>query len=90
MAGTSRLMALAVLFGGLAGTPAWAVPIYKSADFAGGLNSVTSSMKNALMAAGFNAALFNCSTCAGATSVPSRAPGAAVSRSRSMPMRPRC
>ena len=67
--GTSRLMALAILFGGLASTPAWAAPIYKSADFAGGLNSVTSSMKSQLTAAGFNSALFNCSTCAGATSV---------------------
>lgn len=69
MAGTSRLMALVILFGSLAGTPAWAAPIYKSASFAGGLFSVTSGMKTALTAAGFNAALFNCSSCAGATSV---------------------
>lgn len=62
-------MAIAVLFSGIFITSAWAVPIYKSADFTGGLNSVTSSMKTRLTQVGFNPALFNCSTCADATSV---------------------
>jgi hypothetical protein len=66
---TSLWVALAVLFGGIANTSAWAVPIYQSADFSGGLNSVTSSMKTRLGQVGFNSALFNCSTCADATSV---------------------
>jgi hypothetical protein len=48
---------------------AWADPAYKSADFAGGLFSVTSSMKDRLTAAGYNSALFNCSTCFAATAV---------------------
>jgi hypothetical protein len=46
-----------------------ASPIYMSADFAGGLNSVTSSMKTRLAAAGFDSSLFNCASCAGATPV---------------------
>lgn len=57
------------LVGGLTSTAAWAAPVYKSADFAGGLFSVTSTMKTRLTDAGFNAALFNCSSCAGATAV---------------------
>jgi hypothetical protein len=48
---------------------AWADPAYKSADFAGGLFSVTTTMKDRLTAAGYNSALFNCSTCFAATAV---------------------
>jgi hypothetical protein len=61
-------VALAVFLGGIAAS-AWAVPVYVSADFTGGLNSVTSSMKIRLGQVGFDAALFNCATCADATSV---------------------
>jgi hypothetical protein len=60
---------LAGLFSGVAVTSAWAVPIYKSADITGGLNSVTTTMKTRLGQVGLNPALFNCSTCADATSV---------------------
>jgi hypothetical protein len=42
---------------------------YKSADFGGGLNSVGSGFQSRLTAAGYNASLFNCSTCANATAV---------------------
>jgi hypothetical protein len=40
-----------------------------SADFSGGLNSVTSSMKIRLAAAGYDPLLFNCASCADATQV---------------------
>jgi len=62
-------MAFATLFSGFAAASAWAAPVYKSADFSGGLFSVTSSMKNKITAAGFDQTLFNCSTCFNATSV---------------------
>ena len=38
---------------------AWADPVYKSADFAGGLTSVTSTNRLALTAAGFDQTQFN-------------------------------
>jgi hypothetical protein len=44
-------------------------PVYMSADFSGGLNSVTSSMKIRLAEVGYDPLLFNCSTCADATPV---------------------
>ena len=62
-------MAFAILFGGFAAAPAWADPVYKSADFSGGLNSVTSSMKTRLTQVGFDQTIFNCSSCFNATSV---------------------
>src|SRR3954465_1690210 len=61
-----RLIVLAAL---LAAGSASAAPAYKSADFVGGLNSVTSTMQSRLTAAGYDASLFGCSTCAVATPV---------------------
>jgi hypothetical protein len=61
-----RFLALAAL---LAAGSASAAPAYKSANFTGGLNSVTTSMRSGLTAAGYDATLFACSTCANATTV---------------------
>jgi hypothetical protein len=61
-----RFLALAAL---LAAGSASADPVYKSADFTGGLNNVTSSLQGRLTAAGYDASLFGCSTCAVATPV---------------------
>jgi hypothetical protein len=61
-------MAFAAAWGCLAAVGAWAAP-FTSADFSGGLNSVTATLKSRLTAAGFDAALFNCATCADATAV---------------------
>jgi hypothetical protein len=61
-----RFLALAAV---LAAGSASADPVYKSADFTGGLNPVTSTMRNNLTAAGYDASLFGCSTCAVATPV---------------------
>lgn len=38
---------------------AWADPVYKSADFSGGLNNLTATPKSRLTAAGYDATLFN-------------------------------
>jgi len=65
---TSFCLVLAALLNGIA-LAAWASPVFVSADFTGGLNSVTSSMKTRLGEVGFDAALFNCATCADPTSV---------------------
>lgn len=62
------LLALGAAWSCLAAVPASAA-VYMSADFSGGLNSVTSTMKSRLTAAGYDASLFNCATCANATSV---------------------
>src|SRR5947207_4317195 len=61
-----RFLALAAL---LTAGSASADPAYKSADYVGGLNSVTSSMQSRLTASGYDASLFGCSTCAVATPV---------------------
>jgi hypothetical protein len=63
------VLSVCVAFVCLSVVQASASPIYMSADFAGGLNSVTSSMKTRLTAAGFDSSLFNCVSCAGATPV---------------------
>jgi hypothetical protein len=60
---------VAIALCGFAGASALADPAYKSADFAGGLTMVTSSMKLQLTAAGYNPLLFNCSTCLSPTPV---------------------
>jgi hypothetical protein len=62
-------LSTAFLLCGATSFSAWAVPVYKSADFSGGLFSVTSSMKTRLTGAGFNAAAFNCFNCANPTPV---------------------
>ena len=61
-----RILALAALF---AAQAASADPAYKSATFSGGLNNVTTSLQSRLSAAGYDASLFGCSTCAVATPV---------------------
>lgn len=50
-------------------TSAFATPVYKSADFSGGLFSVVSTFKTNLTDAEFDASLFNCHNCANPTSV---------------------
>lgn len=62
-------LACAAALAQLAAAAAWADPAYKSADFTGGLFSVTSTLRSNLNAAGYDSSLFNCSTCANATSV---------------------
>jgi len=61
-------MAFAAAGSCLAPVAAGAAP-FTSADFSGGLNQVTASLKARLTDAGFDASLFNCATCADATSV---------------------
>jgi len=60
---------LAVMLSSAIASSALAVPTYMSADFVGGLNSVTSTMKSRLLAAGFDPSLFNCASCADPTPV---------------------
>jgi hypothetical protein len=57
------------MFGLLLCVSAWAVPVYKSADFSGGLFQVTSSMRGRLTASGYDQSLFNCFNCANPTPV---------------------
>lgn len=61
-----RFLALAAL---LAAGSVAAAPAYKSADFTGGLNSVTTTLQGRLSAAGYDASLFQCFSCATPTSV---------------------
>lgn len=62
-------LALGALSAAFAGLSAWAAPLYTSADFGGGLNQVTSSMRSRLTAAGYDESLFTCFTCANPTTV---------------------
>ena len=59
------LIALLLL---LCSVPAWSQP-YNSADFAGGLNQLTTTMRNRLTSAGYDQSLFNCFTCGDPTPV---------------------
>ena len=68
LAKISAHLAVAISFTCVAAVAA-ADPVYMSGDFSGGLNSVTSSMKTRLVAAGYDPLLFNCSTCADDTQV---------------------
>lgn len=62
-----RLLALAAL---LAAGSASADPAYKSADFSGGLNTITATMYGRIAAAGYDTSLFVCAICGtGATAV---------------------
>lgn len=62
-------MAAFALGAGLAAGSAFADPAYKSADFNGGLNTVTTNFASRLTAAGYTASDFQCFTCDGATPV---------------------
>ena len=68
LAKISAHLAVAITFTCVAAVAA-ADPVYMSGDFSGGLNSVTSTMKARLTAAGYDPLLFNCATCADATPV---------------------
>ena len=65
-----RQMAAFVLAAGLGAGSATADPAYKSADFTGGLNTITSTMYGRIAAAGYDTSLFVCAICGdGATAV---------------------